>query len=151
MAAQSESGFPRAVDISSTGQPDNPLIRTGASGGNGGGDMTSDRAYVDAKTEAVEARISASLATIGAKIDTVTAKLDEKPSRSAMYGTVALAAAAGLGILFTVFQIAGSSFGTGAQVTAVSVEQAVEANRLAQENARQIELLIDLLGNRIEQ
>lgn len=111
-------------------------------------DVTS---YVDSKIETVRAQNDARFEQVLARLSAIEGKLDEKPSRSAMYGTVALAAAAALGILFTVFQIAGSSFGTGAQVTAVSVEQAAEANRLAQENARQIELLIDLLGDRIEQ
>ena len=157
MPTQSESGYPRAVDISSTGQLDSPVIRTGASGGSGGGDMTVDvTSYIDSKIETVRAQNDTRFTEVLAELKAMPAKLT--------WATV-ITGAAVVGSLVAIMSFAGDRFDGGVAVSSVSVEQAIEAREIASDNAERIEglseqaaetdrklnVIIELLSERIEQ
>lgn len=142
MPTQSESGVLPFVAVSSTGQPDSPVIRTGASGGNGGGDMTVDvTSYIDSKIETVRAQNDTRFEQVLAKLDVVQAAIKNVPTTATVIWSTFIGAAAIIGVLLAAFTLAGDWFATGAQVTSYTVEQAVETQEIAAENAKRIEAL----------
>ncbi|MFQ5953768.1 MAG: hypothetical protein ACE5JZ_01730 [Kiloniellales bacterium] len=119
-------------------------------GENDGGDMdVSD--YVDAKIETVRVANDA-------RFDEVISRLDHVPTTASMLATAAGAIVTIAGILLALLAFGGDRFDAGVQLTSVSVEQALEAQRLAKENTERLEGLDDkldtvlrMLGERVKE
>lgn len=119
------------------------------------------RAYIDARTDAVRAQNEASFARIEAQIsklptadDVRNLDRDIKGIKTNIWG----AAATVVAIVLAVFALWAAGFDSGIQVTSTSVEDAIGGRQAADENAKQIgelnqkvDTLLGLFKERINQ
>ncbi len=126
--------------------PDKPLdlgyeAAIALHGGNGDDGMnTTQKDYVDAKLGEVRAQNDARFAEI-------LSRLERMPST---WTVIAAGVSVFLGIV-GVLAFGGDRFDGGVQVTTAAVERAIEAQRLAKENAEQIRTLIQIIGDRVQE
>lgn len=110
----------------------------------------------EARIEAAEARINASLDKISAEvsrsnteirseISAVRAELQHKPGTWTIVGAAFTSAVAVVGILIGFLSYGGDRFDGGVQVTSVSVQQAADAKRIAEETGQKVDALIQRL------
>lgn len=131
------------------------IWQSGSGSGGGDGYVTVDiKEYVDARTDAVRAENNA-------RFSQVISRLDNLPTK---WTTIGVGASVLLGVI-AVLAFAGDRFDGGIAASSISVQQAVEAQRisveaqeLAKENAEQvrqlngkIDTLIDVLQERVKE
>ena len=112
-------------------------------GGGGNGVDSDQKDYIDARVEAVRAQNDARFAEI-------LAKLNHLPSSASLAGMLVAAVVTTVGLLVGVLAFGGDRFDGGVQVSAVSVQQAVEARQIARQNAEQVKALNAKMDTLIE-
>lgn len=101
----------------------------------GGGGTYDDMSVIDAKIAAAEARTDTKFAQVLARLDNI------EKSTSGLRLNVWLAAATALGLGIAAMAFGAAQFGNGIMVTSASVQDAQEAKRISQENARAVEAM----------
>jgi hypothetical protein len=108
--------------------------------------MSVDQSYVDARIEALKAQNEAALTRIEARLDVISERLNHIPQRAEAIGYAFGTAIAIIGVIVAVLAFGGDRFDAGVQVTAASVQQAVDAKTLSERNAQQIDALTRSIG-----
>ena len=106
-------------------------------------DAMVDKDYIDAKADAVRAQNDARFAEVMSHLDAAAARVDAAtahiPTTATMIGTAAATGIAVVGLIIGILAFGGDRFDGGIGYSAVSIQQAVGAQRLAAENAVQLE------------
>lgn len=121
-----------------------------------------DKDYVDAKVGEMRAQNDARFAEVISKLDVASVKMtaasEHMPTTSGMIASAAGAVVATVGLIVAIWAFAGDRFDGGMSAASVSVQQAVEAQNLATENAAKmkeiqgdLDTIIKLLGEKAKQ
>jgi hypothetical protein len=115
------------------------------------GNGMDEKPYIDARIEAVEARTESAIA----RLETQLSKL---PTASVVRGNVWGATAVLAATVIAMFSLWAMGYDSGIQITSVSVEDAIGARQIADQNAEQIEglnrkmdTILDLIRERAKE
>ncbi len=103
--------------------------------------LEATEARIDASLQSVLAQVSASEARLQGSLDVVAARLEGLPKTGALIAAAATTGVTVVGLIVGILSWGGDRFDGGVQVTSASVEQALEAKRVGDQNAEQLRLL----------
>ena len=147
-----ESSFDWSVansNIANQASPNKPFIRRSAPSSNERTDPDmsdfSAKDYVDISIEAVNSKSDAISAKIFADLDILKANTSTK---STVWGAALTGVVAILGIVAGFLAYGGDRFDGGVQLTASSIQYAIDAQKTAAENSKQIQALAEAIQKR---
>jgi hypothetical protein len=111
--------------------------------GDGGGMDADQERYINAKVDAVRAQNDARFAE-------VLTRLEHLPSTASLAWIIAGAVVTTVGLILGILAFGGDRFDGGVQVSSASVQQAIDAREIAEQNAEQVEALNGKLDTLLE-